>query len=185
MPRTLTSDQLSNVLADAVWPIVLVQLNHSGTLEYLSCSGDVTYDSQAYTGGGCSVRSIVDSTSATLVLTPSPSRAEEIQSGVWRGGTCVIYYIPALPSDSSTFVAADGVLMLDGLIDTSSIKGEAHTITAKNKYLTGRMGPGYIVNEVASSAYLPAPGDSLEWEGETVSYEQWILTTRNIGALRG
>jgi len=167
MPISLTTTQLSNIAAAATRPIYLVQLNHSGTLEYLSCSGAVTYDGQAYTAGGARLKGIRGARSATIEIKQTSTRIGEIQTSAWRGGVCKIYYIPALPTDTPTYTTADAILVFDGLIDISSAQGESLTIQAKNKYLTGVMAPVLTVNQICN--HIPPPGTVTTWEGEKVT----------------
>lgn len=169
MPRELTAWQLANSEAENARPFVIVQLNHSGVVEYLSATGSVTYDGQLYTGGGFNIVSIVDSISATLTLAATPARVAEILDSKYRRGLCKIFYIPGLAGDTPTYTADKGILMLDGRIDTSSTSDGLVTVGAFNKYLTGRMGPGYNFNQFCN--HMPAPGSSITWEGETAPFE--------------
>lgn len=169
MPRALTAWQLDNCDSATAKPICLMQLNHSGTVEYLSATGAVTYDGQLYTAGGFNINSIVDSRSATFTLAATPARMAEVTRSTYRRGICIIYYIPGVDGDTPTYTADKGVLMLDGRIDTSGVSDGLVTVVAMNKYLTGRLGPGYTFNQFCS--HMPAPGSSIVWEGETVPFE--------------
>lgn len=169
MPISLTAAQLERIHASATRPIYLIQLNHSGTVEYLSCSGAVTFNSQAYTAGGANLKAIRGARSATLTIKQTPARIGEIQSSVWRGGICKIYYIPGLPTDTPTYALADGILVLDGLIDTTSAQGSSITIQAKHKFLTGVMAPILTINQICN--HIPPAGSVTDWEGERVKTE--------------
>jgi len=182
MARELTSTQHTNVAAGATRPIYLVEWNHSGTVEYLSCSGTVQYGSgspvQTYTAGGLTVTGIEDSKTATIVLPATAARITEILGNTWRGGICKITAILAAPGDTPLYAAADGLLMLDGLIETSTFSGETITVVAKCKYYTGALVPRFTFNDV--TGIIPAVGSVSTWEGENYSYEQWLKTTAAI-----
>ena len=108
MARTLNSTQQTNVEAGSTRPIYLVEWQHAGTTEYLSCSGDVTYDGQLYSEGGLTITSLEDSKTATLVLPATATRVTQIQNNDWRLGICKITAILAAPSDTPTYSASDG-----------------------------------------------------------------------------
>lgn len=156
-----TADQVKNTLLTVTKPVYLVQLNHSGTVEYLSCSGSVTFDSQDYDAGGCNIRRLRLYESASIELSASATRIAEVQNYDWRGGICKVYYIPAASGDSLSFNAADAALLLDGVIDTSSFSGEKIKIEAVHKYTVGNMAPGLLFNHFCN--HLPAIGESLDW----------------------
>lgn len=169
MPRDLTAWQLANSDSATAKPICLMQLNHSGAVEYISATGAVTYDGQLYTAGGFNISSIIDSRSATFTLIATPARVAEVTRSAYRRGLCMIYYIPGEAGDTPTYTADKAVLLLDGRIDTSSVSDGLVTVVAMNKYLTGRMGPGYTFNQFCT--HMPAPGSSIVWEGETAPFE--------------
>lgn len=181
MPRSVSAWMLERLQSPATRPIYIAQINHSGATEYLSASGAVTYDGQVYTAGGMNIRSVVNSESARIMLPATAQRISEVQGSTYRRGVCAIYLIPGLPDDTLTYTAAQGMLLIDGRIESSSFSSEAVNVSVINKYLTGRLGPGYICNEVAS--YIPAPGSSITINGETVSYEQWLKTTAVLKGL--
>ena len=185
MARELTSTQQANVEAGATRPIYLVEWKHSGTTEYLSCSGDVSYGDgspiQTYTAGGITIAGLEDSKTATLILPATAARVTEIQNNTWRRGHCKITAILAAPGDSPVYAAADGLLVLDGLIESSSFSGESITVIAKSKYYTGALLPRFTYDDVVTSA--PAVGTVSTWEGENYSYEQWLKTVAAIQRL--
>lgn len=167
MPNQQVTDaHLANMMEVVTRPIYLLQLNHSGTVEYLSCSGECTFDSQVYTPGGASIGNVVNAKEATVVVPNSPARVDELQTNAWRDGICKLYYIPALPADGNAFVVADAILMLDGIIDSSGLRGETLNIVAKNKWLTGNMSPVYTFDQVCN--HIPPAGSTLEWDNTTV-----------------
>lgn len=182
MARELTSTQHTNVEAGATRPIYLVEWQHSGTTEYLSCSGTVQYGSgspvQTYTAGGLTVTGIEDSKTATIVLPATADRITEILGNTWRGGVCKITAILAAPGDTPLYSAAQGLLMLDGVIETSTFSGETITVVAKCKYYTGALVPRFTFNDV--TGIIPAVGSVSTWEGENYSYEQWLKTVAAI-----
>jgi len=185
MARELTSTQQTNVEAGATRPIYLVEWQHSGTTEYLSCSGTVQYGSgspvQTYTAGGLTIAGIEDSKTATIVLPATADRITEILGNTWRGGICKITAILAAPGDTPLYSSADGLLMLDGLIEASTFSGETITVTAKCKYYTGALVPRFTFNDV--TGIIPAVGSVSTWEGENYSYEQWLKTVAAIQRL--
>lgn len=178
MARELTSTQHTNVEAGSTRPIYLVEWQYSGETEYLSCSGDVTYDSQAYTAGGLTIASIEDSKTATIVLPATAERITSILRSSWRGGVCKITAILAAPGDTGTYSAADGLLMLDGIIEAPTFSGELISVVVKCKYYTGALVPRFTFDDVIS--IIPAVGSVSTWEGENYSYEQWLKTTAAI-----
>jgi len=182
MARELTSTQHTNVEAGATRPIYLVEWNHSGTTEYLSCSGTVQYGSgspvQTYTAGGLTITGIEDSKTATIVLPATAARITEILGNTWRGGVCKITAILAAPGDTPLYSAADGLLMLDGVIETSTFSGETISVVAKCRYYTGALVPRFTFNDI--TGIIPAVGSVSTWEGENYSYEQWLKTTAAI-----
>ena len=183
MARELTSGQQTNVELGATRPIYLVEwaYNGSGGNEFLSCSGDVTYDSQAYTAGGITITSLDDSKVCTLSFPATSSRIAKIQNNTWRMGVCKVTAILAAPGDTPTYSASDGLLVLDGVIESVTYSGEVITVTAKSKYYTGALVPRWSYDDVVTAT--PAVGQTSDWNGETISYEQWLKTTAAIQRL--
>ena len=163
---TLTAGQLSNVEEVATRTINIVEIEHSGSIERLSCSGALSYDGADYTFGGVNIRRIENNRSATLTLPATATRITESQNGTWRNGTCKIYAIPALPTDSNIFAAADGVLVLDGFISTSSFANDRVTVTVVHVNLDGNYTPRNLIDEACN--HVPSPGSILTWEGENI-----------------
>ena len=178
MARFLTSTKQANVEAGATRPAYLVEWQHGSSTEYLSCSGDITYDGQLYTEGGLTITSLEDGKTATIVLPATAARVTEIQDSTWRLGVCKITAILASPGDSPTYAASDGDLMLDGVIEQSSFSGETISVTAKCKYYRGALVPRFTFDDVITS--VPPVGSTSTWEGENYSYEQWLKTTAAI-----
>lgn len=162
----LTAGQLSNVGGANTRPINIVSIEHSGSIELLSCSGELSYDGDTYAGGGINIRRIENNRSATLTLPATATRITESQNGTWRGGTCKIYAIPALPTDSNIFVLADGLLILDGVISTSSFATDRITVTVVHSNLDGNYTPRNLIDEACN--HVPSPGSILTWEGENI-----------------
>lgn len=181
MARDLSSAKQANIEAGATRPIYLVEWQHSGLTEYLSCSGDITYDGQAYTAGGLTISSMEDGKTATILLPATSTRIAEIQNNTWRLGICKITAILAAPGDSPTYAAADGDLMLDGVIEQTTFSGELISVIAKCKYYRGALVPRFTFDDVVS--VVPAVGSTSEWEGENYSYEQWLKTVAAIQKL--
>ena len=162
----LTAGQLSNLAETATRPINIMSIEHSGSAELLSCSGDVIYDGESYAGGGVEIRRINNTISASLTMPATATRITESQNGTWRGGACKIYAIPALPSDGNSFTAAEGVLILDGVILTSSFSSDRITLSIVHVNLDGNYTPRNTIDEACY--HVPSPGTILSWEGENL-----------------
>jgi len=176
----LTSTEQTNVEAGATRPVYLVEWRFAASVEYLSCSGAITYDSQVYTEGGLKLISREDGKTATLSLPATSSRVAQIQANTWRGGICKITSILASTADGPTYALAVGHLVLDGVIEKASFSGEVITVIAKCKYYRGALVPRYVYDDVTST---PAVGSTSTWESENYSYEQWLKTTAAIQRL--
>lgn len=168
-----SADHVNNILPSSTRPIYLVEINFSGTAEYLSCSGAVTYDGQAYAAGGCSVESMKNQETARLSFPATAERNAQLLNSSWRRGVCNIYFIPGAPGDTLTYAAADGVLLLPGLIDAAELSRDSIRLDVVNKYLTGVMCPGLIFNQFCN--HIPAAGTSITWEGETDVLESGLV----------
>ncbi len=161
MPVTLTPAQLAAVDLPSTRPVMLVRLDHSGTQELLSCSGNIEFDGELYTAGGVSIDSVSDGSAASLSLPATPERVAEVQNGTWRHAVCKIYAVPAVPGDSGSYVTADAILMLDGVIMASSFSGGKVSVSAIQRSLDGSNTPRNTISEVAS--HIPPPGSILTW----------------------
>lgn len=170
MPRELTSTQLTNVNATATRPIYLVEWAHSGSTERLSSSGSITYDGNAYTAGGVLVRSISNGRSATITVPATAARAGQVADNDWRNGTCKVYCIPGAPGDSGTYAAAAGILLIDGVIDSSRLGRNTVNVQITSKYLVGVTTPVLTFDRICN--HLPAPGSTIEWEGDSLALER-------------
>lgn len=188
--RSLSSGQLTNLAASQTRPIFIVEWQHSGSTEYISCSGDITYGGQVYVSansspnyGGVNISRIEGSKTATLTLPATSTRITEVQNGTWRQGTCIIRAIPGLPGDSGTYTSSpeQGILILDGIIESSSFSGEIITVQAKCKYYSGDIFPFLQLSEVAN--WIPAVGDAFEYNNQVYTHEQWYKTTAEIQRL--
>jgi hypothetical protein len=180
MARTLTATQQTNVDAAATRPIYIIEWTHSGSTEYLSVTGDITYGGQAYTQGGVNISQIIDSDVATLTMPATSTRITEVQDATWRQGTCVIRTILGAPGDSGTYTASpdQALVIMDGNIQSSRLNGEVITVTVKNKYFAGALCPRLRLDQVAN--HIPPVGTTFDWGSSQVSYEQWIKTTSDI-----
>lgn len=161
-----TEAQKNNLEETSTRPITILQLEHSGAIEYLSCSGVVQMDSILYSAGTASVRNIEAGRSAVITVPATATRVAETINNTWRGGICKIYAIPALPDDDAEFVLADAIFQLDGLILNSKWQGSSVTITAIQKNLDGNFTPRNRIDEYTN--HVPAPGTILAWEGDTL-----------------
>jgi len=189
--RSLTSTQLSNLAAEQTRPIFLVEWAHSGTTEYLSCSGTVTYGGQTYYGAGgaspdiygVNITRLEGSKAAQLQMPATSTRITQVQNGSWRAQSCIIRAIPGLPGDSGTYSASpdEGILILDGIIETSALNGEVVTVTAKSKYYQGEIFPSFQLSDVAS--HIPAVGNAFEYNGNVYTHDQWYKTVAELQKL--
>lgn len=169
MPRTVTGQQQENLSREASRPVYLVSWEHSGSEELLSCAEEIVFDSQTFTAGGLRVTQIADARSATLTLPATSTRVTETQNGTWRGGACKIWQIPAAPSDGDTFEAADGILLIDGEIRTSELSGESIVVSVTHRTLSQKLTPRHNIEAV--TAFSPAPGTVITWEGDKLVLE--------------
>jgi hypothetical protein len=162
--KTLTLAQFTNSSADSTRPVYLVQLQHSGTIEYLSSSGEVTLDGIDYRAGIVTVTSIENNRSATVTIPATIQRTLECSSGSWRGyKLCKIYGVPAMPGDSAAYVSADAILLLDGVIDDSRLSNMTVTVRAIHKYAAAVYTPRLNCSEL--SPHIAPAGSLFTWEG--------------------
>ena len=180
MARTLTAGQTTNVEAASTRPIYIIDFGHSGATEYLSCSGDVTYGGQAYTGGELRVTQIVDSDVATITMPATSTRVTEVTTSTWRNGSVVIRLIPGAPGDSGTYTSSpdEAIVVMDGIIQSSNMSGEVITVTVKNKYFTGALAPRLRLDQIAH--HIPPVGSTSTWDSEEYSHEAWLKVTAAI-----
>jgi len=169
MPHDYSKSQISNIQSEKPAPILLCQLNHSGTVEYLSASGAITYDGQAYAPGGFNLVNLKDSASSAIQIAPTAARVTQIINKTYKNGIYKLIYIPAISTDSTTFAAAAGKLIFDGIIDISVFGNEYVTVQGYNKYLRGNLSPGYVFNQFCN--HIPPAGSTLTWGSETVAFE--------------
>lgn len=162
----ITTTQLANTSLTSTRPIRVIRWEHAGYLELLSESGAVEFNGELFGAGGLSSLSMDDGRSATITMPGTRTRIAESINGRWRNGKiCQIYAIPALPADAGVYDLEDGVLLLDGIIDSSEYSGGNLTIRAVHKHLRGNLTPRLTFN--AYSQYLPSPGTLLDYDGET------------------
>lgn len=164
MPRNATEAQVDNLDLPSTRPIYCVWLEHSGSAELLSSSGPVVFNTLPFQGGGVNVKRILDSHSATLVLPATATRNAEVQNGTWRNGRCVIYAVPAAPSDGNVFTGDEGFVLLDGIIDDSKLADDRVTLQVIHTNLDGNYTPRNTADEVCN--HIPAPGTVLLWDGD-------------------
>jgi hypothetical protein len=177
MPRARTESQDIRIYSEVTRPIFLCKLFHSGAAEYLSASGEITYDGQLYSGL-MNVTGIRGNESFLIDLPPTASRVGQIQSGSWRYQSAILYYIPASMADGDTFTADDAILICDGTIDKTQFRGDRVRVDCSNKYLNGQLSPLNTLDEVATM--IPPAGTSVTWEGETrptVSSSNYVKNT--------
>lgn len=168
MSRTLTASQTTAVDSNSTRPIFVAQINHSGIIEYLSSSGEVTFDGLPYTPG-IKINSIQDASAASLELPWSTARVTEIQNGAWRGGICKIWALPAVPDFDGVFLLADGILILDGQIRSSSFSGNRVSVQAAHVAAISRISPRHTFESVCN--FIPAAGTQILWEGDILTLE--------------
>lgn len=145
-----TTAQFNNLRGIATRPITLIRWEYSGGLETISLSGDdIEFDGELYVSAGLEMVSIDNNNSAVLSMPVDDDRMSQTLSGSWRGGKiCQIYEIPALPEDDEfVYLAEDGILKIDGIIDNSQYANGKITINILHKYLVGKFTPRYRVND--------------------------------------
>jgi len=164
MPSFLTGAQFTKVAAESTKPIYVMEWYHSGLPEYLSASGDVVFNGVNYAGGYFNLDEIAIGETAKISAHASLDRIKESIDGSWRGGrTCRIYGIPALPGDSGVYALEDGILLLDGVIDSSSTNGKRVTVSIIHKFMAASYTPRLNCSEL--SAFIPPAGTVLSWQG--------------------
>lgn len=187
MPRDLPAAQLANVSASVTAvPIYLVEISHSGVLERLSSSREVTFDGDLYAAAGVRVLGVADASSADIELPWSPTRVQEVQSGAWRGGACRVWVIPVNPeSDATEFGEEEATQLLDGTLRASVFSGSAVRVRAEQVSAIHNISPRHTFSEVCN--HIPAPGSQLNWEGETLPLEsrQFSAFNFDFNALQG
>lgn len=162
----ITTAQLANTSLASTRPIRVIRWEHAGYLELLSESGSIEFNGEMFSAGGLSSLIVDDGRSATITMPGTRTRIAESVNGRWRTGKiCQIYAIPALPEDDGFYDLEDGVLLLDGIIDSSEYSGGNLTIRALHKHLRGNLTPRLTFN--AYSQYIPNAGALVSWEGET------------------
>lgn len=150
MPRALTTFQFDNVARNATRPIYAVALEHNGTVQYYSTAGPITLDAISY-AGGIEISDIQDGASATLRLPPTFENVDASVRGVWRGRKqCKITAILADGGDSTSFTLAnDGVMLIDGFINTSAASKDGVVVEAIQFSLSGNFTPKLTTNEIS------------------------------------
>jgi hypothetical protein len=165
MPAFLSDAQFEKVAQQSTKPIYVIEWYHAGTAEYLSASSTVVYNGISYVGGSIRLDDIAMGETARISAHASTERIKESIDGSWRGGrTCRIYGIPALPGDSGVYALEDGILLLDGVIDSSSTNGKNVTVSVVHKFIAASYTPRLNCSEL--SARIPPAGTVLTWEGD-------------------
>lgn len=163
--RAATQPQFANLSGTASKPLFVVQLGFMGYLQYFSCSGPVTFDNEVYESGGATVANLVDGSAAAITLLATPERIAALDSGAWRNGqVCKIYNVPAEVGVEEAYSQAQGILVLDGVINSANAKKGTITISAVHKFLRGLTTPRINFNEL--SVLAPAAGTVIEQDGE-------------------
>lgn len=153
----ITTTQLANTSLTSTRPIRVIRWEHAGYLELLSESGAIEFDGELFGAGGISTLSVDDGRSATITMPGTRTRIAESINGRWRNGKiCQVYAIPGLPEDDGVYDIDAGVLLLDGVINSSQYSGGVLTVRAIHKSLNGNLTPRLTFN--AYSQYLPNPG---------------------------
>jgi hypothetical protein len=162
----ITTGQFNNTGEVSTRPVRVIRWEHSGSLELLSESGDIEFNGELFSAGGILSLSVDDGRRATITLNGTTTRIAESVAGRWRAGKiCQIYAVPGLPSDTGVYTLAEGLLLLDGIIDASEYSGGAVSVRVVHKQLRGNLTPRQTFN--LYSEYIPNPGALVSWEGET------------------
>lgn len=153
----LTTTQWENTSGTSTRPVRLLRIEHAGYLELLSEVGSMNFNSELFSAGGVMSMSVDDGRSATLTFSATTTRIAESVNGRWRNGKiCQIYAITGLPDDDDVYTLEEGILLLDGVIDSSDYSNGVVTVRAIHKSLRGKLTPRQTFN--AYSEYLPNPG---------------------------
>jgi hypothetical protein len=161
----LTTTQWTNTREASTRPIRVIRWEHAGYLELISESGAIEFNGELFGAGGVASITVDDGQRATITVSASTARIAESINGRWRNGKiCQIYTVPGLPSDDDVYTLAEGVLVLDGIIDSSDYSSGVVSVSVVHKDLFGNLTPRQTFN--AYSEYLPNSGAIVEWEGE-------------------
>jgi hypothetical protein len=171
MPAEFSSTQLARASAEVTRPIMLVELEHSGTAELFSTGGTVIFDGRTFQGGGIEVVSMEGNRSATLELPATPARLLEVQRGLYRKGICNIWYLPAPPAGAESYAAEEGHLVLPGEIRASrySDSGGFVQLDAVHRETADTYSPRTTVDQV--TPFATAAGSQIAWEGDIIVLE--------------
>lgn len=162
----INTTQWTNTGEVSTRPVRVMRWEHSGSLELLSESGDIQFNGELFGEGGISSIAVDDGRRATITLPGTTTRIAESVAGRWRNGKiCQIYAVPGLPGDTGVYTLAEGILLLDGIIDASDYSGGVVSVRVMHKHLRGNLTPRQTFN--LYSEYIPGPGSLVEWEGET------------------
>lgn len=168
MSLTLTSTQADNASSDATRPVFVVELQYAGGSELLSSSGRVVYDDRTYEPG-VRVASISNTRSASLDLPWTPERVARVASGAYQGHLCRVWYIPAALDDGNEFEDADGLLLMDGLVRSSSFASSRVSIDVLHVAAREILTPRITLDQV--TPFAAAAGQQIEWDGEIITLE--------------
>lgn len=155
-PEEIVRDLLLSVTR----PTYLIEIINGVDSEFLSCNGEVEFDSDNYTEG-VKIQSHVLYESCTIKINATSSRISEVQSSFLKGLQCNLYLISSDPSVPLVFNNADSILMLYGIIDSSKFSGDSVSIDIINFNLAGAMCPSLMFNQFCN--HIPAPGDTFDW----------------------
>lgn len=155
MPRTLDPGYIADVQLAVTTPTFLIDFYHSGTIEYLSTGGAITYNSHSHVSGADMVA--LSDSEATIRIPATSTRITEIQDGDWRNETCTIY---------AYYDATTAATIMEGTIDASRLGGDSITVRVLSTNILGKYTPVYTYDAICTN--LPVDGEYLEWQSETI-----------------
>jgi hypothetical protein len=164
MALALTDTQFDNTTGPSTRPIYLIQLQVDSGWWYFSSGGTILFDGQQYISG-ITVSRIAGTDTATVDLPLYPMYIDMCLSGAWRGQkTLNIYAVPAVTS-SDAYSLDDGLLVLDGYIETCALTGQAITLGGRSKTSGPIYTPRLCTNEVSN--LVPDAGTVFQLPGTT------------------
>jgi len=180
--RNLSESQLVTLKGSATKPLFLIELDFDSP-EHLSTNGDITINGNTYIGGDVGISSVADWTSATIKLSPSPTRVQIVVTGGWQGNPCKIYLVPVQNNQQimqagyvQSGYAQDGltvedpILLLDGVLTSANIQSKGVDVAVSHKALVGKWTPRLrITSNIAN--HLPSNGSVVVWEGDNYILE--------------
>ena len=152
MPWTPSANNQTEIVAEIVREHFLVRIGFSTSL-YLSSRGDITFDSQAYTGANMELELIVGGRGGTLSF--YDENFAVIGSLISEGAAGIPVDVWALYGDAP-FAAADDDLIFSGELDDWGMNdaGISIRLTEPEEIFV----PNITINQANGFNHLPIPG---------------------------